>query len=94
MAAKNLALGWVPVWEMGSRILTRNKLGLALSQELLRCPDLRQGQDSSYHADFVQDTDMQDKDTFFSSLYSSRGPLGLSPLIVNYNHSLLRGHNR
>lgn len=35
MAAKNLALGWagrawLPVWGMGSRILTWNKSGLAL----------------------------------------------------------------
>lgn len=54
MKAKRPALGytgrnWAPFWEVGSRILTQNKFGSALSQGLLRHPDPRQGQDSSYH---------------------------------------------
>lgn len=40
---------WVPFWEVGSRILTQNKPEPAPSPGLLRCPDPKQGQDSSYH---------------------------------------------
>lgn len=79
--AKRPALGytgrnWVPFWEVGSRILTQNKSGSALSQGLLRLPDPRKGQDSSYSAAMCGFCPGHSQGTWVS-------------LIVNYNPSLL-----